>query len=325
MDLWPLHDDETSRSILLMHESWHRIQADLGLPPIDPPNAHLDTMPGRYWLQLEWRALARALTSKDAERREALEDALLFRMHRRGLFKGSDREENQLELHEGLAEYTGVKLCPLAPAQKLLFVARQIETLPEQVASFVRSFAYLSGPAYGLLLDETLPGWRGKLKSGNDLGQLLAESMNLKHVPLPEAALKERARRYNGEKLWTREATREEARLKRVAAFRQILVDGPVLVLPLLKNQMSFNPSQLVPLEGKGTIYPTLTLSDRWGKLEVRKASLIMTDHTKVVVAAPTKVEPTSLSGDGWELRLEAGWKPVKGARVGDWKIVEEK
>jgi len=142
---------------------------------------------------------------------------------------------------------------------------------------------------------------------------------------LPEAALKERARRYAGDKLWTREASREEARLKRVAAFRRILVDGPVLVLPLAKHRMSFNPSQLVPLEGKGTVYPTLTLSDRWGKLEVRKAALIATDYTKVVVAAPTKVEATALSGDGWELRLEAGWKPVKGPRAGDWKIVEEK
>src|SRR5438128_2444310 len=65
-----------------------------------------------------------------------------------------------------------------------------------------------------------------------------------------------------------------------------------------------------------------LTLSDRWGKLEVRKAALIATDYTKVVVAAPTKVKATALSGDGWELRLEAGWKPVKGARAGDWKIV---
>jgi len=325
MVLWPLPGDETSRSILLMHESWHRIQADLGLPSIDPANAHLDTMPGRYWLQLEWRALARALTAPAAERRAALADALLFRQHRRGLFKASDKEENQLELHEGLAEYTGVKLCPLPPAQKRRFVAGRIETLPQEVDSFVRSFAYLSGPAYGLLLDETLPGWPGKLKSGDDLGQLLAETMNLKPVTLPEAALKERARRYDGDKLWTREASREEARLKRLAAFRQILVDGPVLVLPLAKHRMSFNPSQLVPLEGKGTIYPTLTLSDRWGKLEVRKAALIATDYTKVVVAAPTKVEATALSGDGWELRLEAGWKPVKGGRAGDWKIVEEK
>lgn len=325
MVLWPLPGDETSRSILLMHESWHRIQADLGLPSIDPANAHLDTLPGRYWLQLEWRALARALTSQEADRRAAIEDALLFRQHRRGLFKAADREENQLELHEGLAEYTGVKLCALPLAQKRLLVAGRFDTLPEEVQSFVRSFAYLSGPAYGLLLDESSPGWRGKLKAGDNLGHLLAESMNLTPGTLPEAALKSRTTRYDGDKLWTREATREEARLKRVAAFRQILVDGPVLILPLSKHQMSFNPSQLVPLDGEGTIYPTLTLSDRWGKLQVRKASLIATDLTRVVVAAPTKVEPRALSGDGWELSLEPGWKPVKGARAGDWRIVEEK
>ncbi len=325
MVLWPLPEDETTRTILLMHESWHRIQTDLGLPPLDPPNAHLDTMPGRYWLQLEWRALARALTSNGTERKGAIEDALLFRQHRRGLFKGSEKEENQLELHEGLAEYTGVKLSPLTPEKKRQYVDRQIATLPTIVGSFVRSFAYLSGPAYGLLLDETLPDWRGRLKTDKDLGPLLAEAVHLKPVALPEAALKERARRYDGDKLWAQETSREEARVKRLAAYRQLLVDGPVLVLPLAKSQKSFNPSFLVPLEGHGTIYPTLTLTDRWGKLEVRKASLIATDHTKVVVAAPTKVEPTALSGDGWELRLEAGWRAVKGERAGDWKVVEEK
>lgn len=325
MVLWPLPEEETARSILLMHESWHRIQCELGLPPNDPPNAHLDTLPGRYWLQLEWRALARALTSEGADRRAAVDDALLFRQERRRLFKGSGTAENQLELNEGLAEYTGVKLSTLPPAQKREFVAGRAAIPPKEIASFVRSFAYLSGPAYGLLLDETLPGWTRTIKCENDLAQVLAETMKLKQITLPEAALKERARRYDGDPLWTKEAAREEARLQRIAAFRRILVDGPVLELPLAKFQMSFNPSLVVPLEGKGTIYPTLTLIDRWGKLEVRKAALIATDHKKVVAPAPTKMEPSALSGDGWDLRLEAGWKPKKGPRAGDWQIVEEK
>jgi len=325
MLLWPMPDDKTERSIILMHESWHRIQADLGLASNDPLNAHLDTMPGRYWIQLEWRALSRALLSNHAERKTAIEDALLFRQHRRSLFKKSDLIENQLELHEGLAEYTGVKLSALPDAEQRLLLVKRFEKWPTEMKSYVRSFAYFSGPAYGLLLDETAPSWIGKIKAGDDLSLLLATAAKLKLETPSEALLKERARHYDGDKLWTSEGTREGARLKRVAAFRQILVEGPVLVLPLVKSQRSFNPSELVPLEGHGTVYPTLTLSDRWGKLEVRKASLISTDHTKVIVPAPKKVEASVLSGDGWELRLEPGWKLVKGARSGDWKIVEEK
>ena len=308
-----------------MHESWHRIQTDLGLPSVDPLNAHLDTLPGRYWLQLEWRALSRALTSKDAERKTAIEDALLFRQHRRSLFKNADVIENQLELHEGIAEYTGVKLSTLPDAEQRLLLIKRFEKWPTEMKSYVRSFAYFSGPAYGLLLDKAAPNWIGKIKAGDDLGQLVAAAMSLKIEVLPEASLQERARHYESDKLWASEATREDARLKRVAGYRQILVEGPVLVIPLAKSQRSFNPSELVPIEGQGTVYPTLTLSDRWGKLEVRKASLISTEHTKVIVPAPQKVEATILSGDGWVLHLETGWKLVKGERNGDWKIAEEK
>lgn len=46
------------RSEFLAHEAFHRIQAEIGLPMPEVPNAnvHLDTLEGSYWLQLEWRA-----------------------------------------------------------------------------------------------------------------------------------------------------------------------------------------------------------------------------------------------------------------------------
>jgi len=87
---------------------------------------------------------------------------------------------------------------------------------------------------------------------------------------------------------------------------------------------MSFNPSQLVPLERAGTVYPTLTVIARWGKLDVHKAALITADFKQVSVAAPFKAEATTLTGDGWELHLNAGWKAVNGERKGDWRLVRE-
>jgi hypothetical protein len=107
-----------------------------------------------------------------------------------------------------------------------------------------------------------------------------------------------------------------------VAAFRQLLVDGPVLVLPLTKFQMSFRPSELVPIEGVGTVYPILTLVGPWGKLEVHKASLITSDFKQAYVAALFKVEGTTLTGDGWELHLNAGWRAVNGERKGDRRLI---
>ena len=56
-------DDRTERGGLFMHELFHRIQGGLGLtsempkmPPGSGENAHLDSLEGRYWMRLEWRA-----------------------------------------------------------------------------------------------------------------------------------------------------------------------------------------------------------------------------------------------------------------------------
>jgi hypothetical protein len=323
MMLWPLPEDNPTRSTMLMHESWHRIQGDLGLPSVDPTNPHLDSLQGRYWLQLEWRALARALSLSQNDGGMAIEDALRFRQHRRALFKGAASDENALELHEGLAEYTGLKL-GLQGAEQQRLLLEHFERFPTELRTFVRSFAYLSGPAYGLLLDHHVDGWLRKIKPGDDLGQILANTAGLKLGGEPESATKARAARYNGEKLWAAEVAREESRLKKVAEFRHLLIDGPVLLLPLGRQQMSFNPSELVPIEGVGTVYPTLTLISTWGKLEVHKASLITSDFKNAFVAAPTKFEEKLLAGDGWELRLEPGWKAVQGERKGDWKLVKK-
>jgi hypothetical protein len=43
-----------------------------------------------------------------------------------------------------------------------------------QKQTFVRSFAYASAPAYGVLLDETKADWRKNLKKDDDLGNLWA-------------------------------------------------------------------------------------------------------------------------------------------------------
>ena len=57
-------DDRGGRGRLFMHEPFHCIQPRLG--SIAPrtastgENTHLDSLEGRYWMRLEWRALARA-------------------------------------------------------------------------------------------------------------------------------------------------------------------------------------------------------------------------------------------------------------------------
>ena len=55
---------------LMMHEAFHRVQNEIGFPMTSPQNVHLDTLDGRLWLQLEWRALEKALRADGQERNE---------------------------------------------------------------------------------------------------------------------------------------------------------------------------------------------------------------------------------------------------------------
>ena len=108
MLMWPYMPEDTNvRRAMFAQESFHRVQPQLHLMAPDTPSLHLDTVEGRLWIQLEWRALAAALARTGPAQTQAIADALLFRAHRRALFPGSREIEDGLEIAEGIPEYTG--------------------------------------------------------------------------------------------------------------------------------------------------------------------------------------------------------------------------
>lgn len=323
MVMWPLPQKEAERRVLMMHESWHRVQSDIGFPYTGPSNAHLDTFDGRYLLQLEWRALAEALQQRGDARRTAIQDALLFRAERRRKIAKAAADERLLEMHEGLAEYTGVHLSGLDAAEQARYVAGKLERRPAEMPTFVRSFAYLSGPAYGVLLDASSPGWQRQAKSGDDLGSLLQSALKL---PAPEIVdLAVRARRFDGDKLRESETERDRVRQRKVADLKARFVDGPVLTMPLKKMQISFDPNATQPLGDHGTVYKPTRIGDTFGILNAPEGVLINADFSRATVPAPKDPQARPLIGEGWELKLADGWRLEPGDRKGDWRVVEKK
>jgi hypothetical protein len=317
MIMLPLPADKDRRASLMAHEMWHRVQHDLGIPESAAANSHLDTRDGRYWLQLEWRALAAALQTKGSGQIEAETDALLFRTRRREIFPETAGPESEMELSEGLAEYTGVKLSG-NPDPARFVVDVELKEAPAK-NTFVRSFAYATGPAYGLLLDETGADWRAATRARRDLGDLLLERTGIKLPQDIEAAANDRAKKYGGAELGAKEDRREEARRELAKNHRQRFVEGGVLVLPLHKMNMQFDPGNLMPLDSLGTVYPSIRIVDDWGILTVSKGGALMSgDFTRVTLPAPTKTAGAIIEGDGWNLRLNSGWSVGPGTRSGD-------
>jgi hypothetical protein len=309
------------RAEFLAHEAFHRIQADVGFPPPQIPtaNAHLDTLQGRYWLQLEWRALERALVLSAEARRSAIADALLFRANRRTRFPNADVEERSLEMHEGLAEYTGFRLSEVKNSQ----AAAYLRNAPSRYPSFVRSFAYASGPAYGLLLDETRPTWREGLTPHSDLGVLLQQALSI-HLPGdPAAAAEGRTKAYGGETLHGQEVKRDQARQAEISEYRKRLLQDPALLLPISPQvQCAFDPRATIPMPGSGTVFPFIRVSDTWGILDVEHGGLWMSDDWKSArVIAPTNPEARPLTADGWTLQLSPGWHIRVAEGTSGWEL----
>jgi hypothetical protein len=306
MLVWPLPDDPVRRRRLLAHEMWHRLQPALMLPMSNAENPHLDTDQGRVWLRLELRALSAALQSAGDAQRQAVEDALAFRAERRRIFPNARAEEIMLENNEGLAEWTGYALDGAPREVKVKAVADQLRA---ERPSYVRSFAYLTGPAWGLLLDEASPGWNRHLGARSDIAGLLAEALKITPDPL---IARERAPAYGGPAILQEEAARSRELAERQAKFRALFVEGPTLTLTLSERmQFAFNPNNLVRLPGYGTVYPTLRVTDDWGILNVTGGALMAPGWKSVTVALPQQ-------GQGWTLELKPGWKRKPGPRRGD-------
>ena len=321
MLMWPtLPGDTIERRIIFAHESFHRIQPGLGLMAPDSPNLQLDTPEGRLWLQLEWRALAAALVAQGPAQTQAIRDALAFRSHRHELFAGSAQTEASLEIAEGVPEYTGtIAGEPDRDSARWRVIGKLTD--PDQSITFVRSFAYTSGPPYGLLLDSRLPGWRTKLTAQSDLSALLASTL----PPHAAVSAEVRAAVYGAPAIRVAEAERAQKAEAAKARYRARLIEGPTLLLPGGKKfAFSFNPSALVSLGNANTVYPTFHATAEWGTLDVTDGVLVPTDFSRATLAAPKDTQGPHLEGPGWTLDLATGWSVVPGTRAGSYTVAKQ-
>jgi hypothetical protein len=303
----PLPDDAFARKMLLAHESFHGVQAKIGFPSTGPANVHLDSVEGRYWLQLEWRALAKALRGD----RQAVRDALAFRAKRRSLFGSASNDERELEMHEGLAEYTGAAFAEPDIAKRaphLIDKLHDAETTP----TFVRSFAYASGPAWGTLIEMKRARWTRAAKASDDLGNLAADAWRV-----AAADADARAATYDGAQLLVAERERDARKQAMLREFRARFIDGAHLTIPLKKMSFEFDPNKSQPFENFGTVYPTLTARDDWGSIVVHKGgAMISSGWTSLAVPAEAR--------DDYTLTLKDGWSIVPSARAGDLTLAKK-
>lgn len=310
----PLPVDNDGLATLFWHEQWHCVQTALGLSASEGDTAHLDDESGRTAVRLELRALGQALSATDdGDSRRHIAAALRFRALRSGEVESGARalaEEAKVERNEGLAEYTGRKVAAAANAESVLPALVRSLAAADASPSYVRSAAYVTGPAYGVLLDRWSPRWRSGLSTTSDLPGLLAKYLG---TPITATGAERVGRRYGMEEVRAQEQERAAIRAQRSALYRERFLGSDAVRLPLSKPSASFDPRTLFPLGESGTVYTPLTVRDEWGELTAESGALLSKDWTLVTLGGRALAGGASnWTGPGWTLALSEGWQLEK-------------
>lgn len=310
MIMWPLPENKAMREILMMHESYHRIQPEIGLEAKGGlgSNLHLDTKDGRVWMRAEFNALSTALGSEGEMRRTALSDALLFRAYRQSLWPEAAEQERNLELNEGLAESTGIDAALTDSSQRVIAAMGDVENCKKN-PTFVRSFAYGTGPAYAELLNAVNLDWRKGIGMDFDFAKTVASAYKLKPASPSEKAAMAAIAKYNGAEIISREDARQKAADEKNARFTKLFIDGPTVHIHLVNMSINFDPRRVRKFGDHGSVYDTVKFKDDWGTLKVQDGvALVSKNFREVYVPASPDTCASNTSGDGWKLALDKGY-----------------
>ena len=318
----PLPSNKEDRINLLAHELFHVSQPSLGFRLFNAANNHLDLKDGRIYLRLELEALKKAVQcASSTESKKCLTDAFTFRMYRYLLYPGADSSENLLELNEGIAEYTGLIISNMSRDEAVKDIVQRMDQFIS-FPTFVRSFAYQTTPVYGYLLYPARTGWNREINIHTNLTAYFIQAFNITLPSSLKVRVEEISDQYNG-KLIIAEETEREAKAKRlIAELKSKFVEQPHFEIRLEKMNISFDPRNIIPVEDKGSFYKNARITDVWGILTINNGALMSTGWDKISVSIPLKIDNKSVSGDGWTLELNDGYKVSKNENTGNYSLI---
>ncbi|CAN5571002.1 hypothetical protein BH10BAC5_BH10BAC5_13410 [soil metagenome] len=324
MILLPLSADKNDRINLMAHELFHVSQPSLGFQLFNSENNHLDKKEGRIYLRLELEALKKALlSSSNAEMKEHLTNAMIYRQFRYMIYPEADKTENLLELNEGLAEYTGSEISGRSKKLTLEHFLKSIDDFMNN-PTFVRSFAYQTIPVYGYLVKKFKKNWNKNITLNSNLTEYFRKAFEL-DLPMD---IRDKADRliklYNGEKIISEEAAREERTLAQIASYKDKFITQPHLEIRFEMMNVSFDPRNIVPVEDKGTVYPNIRVTDNWGILTVENGALMGANWDRISVSLPLKTEGNLVTGDGWTIEVKEGYSLVKDNLTGNYTLIKK-
>jgi hypothetical protein len=304
----PLPETKEERLNHLIHESFHRIQPTIGFDSLsETQSVHLDSKNGRVYLKLELEALKKALKSNTPDIH--IKNALLFRQYRYKIFPEAKNAENTLEIIEGLAEYTGSVLSQREESELKAHYYSNID-LFYSMPTFVRSFAYFTIPVYGYFMQQTNKKWNLQITKDTNLSDFIYTFFGVTQKGISSEEIIKLGKDYGIDTILKNETEREQKREALTKTYKDIFVGDSIVIIDLENLSIGFNPSNIMPLDSYGTVYPTLRITDNWGILEVDSCGALMSpEWDMVTISYPELITDTIASGKGWKLKINNSWE----------------
>ena len=309
----PLPADTIDRNILFCHEMFHYWQDSLGLVPDKVyNNVHMDAKDARVLRKLEWKAFLAACRATDSSlRKMAIRDGLTFRKCRQQKYSQYYQDETAFEVHEGLAQYTGIKLSVSSDPMYIHILDKEAESYMNK-ENLVRSYAYFSGAVMGYLLDKSACEWREQVDGNSDLGFLLRKAYNILLPEDSEGHVRQRRSFYDYDSIMEFESRRDSMQAKKKGELVNLFMQN-TKKLPLRNMQISFDPNSVINLEGIGNVYKNARIIDDWGILETKdEGSVLVTEDWKAVIlpyANSIETNNNVEETESWKLQLKVSNK----------------
>lgn len=311
---------------LFTHELFHRVQPELNFSQLPSKSTdHLGKRDGRIYFRLEENALINALQSNNAEEiKKHLTNAITFRKYRYTIYPDSEEAENQLELNEGIASYTGAIMCGRDKLETADAFEKKIYKLLAE-PSYIKTFPYITTPIYGYLLDDIEMFWNKKINMQTNLTNFFIEKFALTIPADLEQSVVSILGMYNGENIVSEETAREENQKKIIAEYTNKFFNEPTFEITFERKSLSFDSRYLVPLDGKGIVHPSMVAKDNWGILTVESGGgLVNSEGNKVKLSIPIKIDESIVTGNGWELQLNKDYIINKDDINGNYYLIKK-
>ncbi|MBQ3595858.1 MAG: hypothetical protein II981_10685 [Bacteroidales bacterium] len=247
-------DNDIERNLLLVHESWHRVQNEIGVLSVMSNNTHLENVEAAILLKMEMIALNHALMN-DADNND-LVNTLTIRMIRQEKYPNNN--EDEYECHEGLAEYTALKVLANDDKNYILMKAILLNIIENALGydTYTHSFAYVTGPAYGFILDEISSNWKNDVMSGSTMNDILLNIVDINTDIDKDAFISNLVECYNIEVFINNEYERLTSLKQDANIMRRKFDASPSLYIKNNGVNFTYNPNErVIPYDNLGNIY----------------------------------------------------------------------